>query len=461
MPASARTSPWRLSRSRARRLKAGSSVGSSAAAVGPAKAGVDGLAKAGAGRGADPTACEPPPKSASCGATSGPQDARQPVRELGRDRGPVAAAGLATAEHGVEGGLDDVVARLPGERPVVGDEDDRPADPVADRVGVRVAHVGDGDAVVVAHARDRALVGAKRRARQQQPATRRPECARESLAPGELLAEVVGLVCDDERVTGALRRPMRGRRGGAGVRRDDAVEVARRSQLGGVRRELNPEAIGGLGPLARQRRRRAQHVDAAHDARAQQPAGEHEARNRLARAGRGGQQEGATIPRRHALEGAFLQGPQGGQGAAVEAMMRTGTAAQCARRIGRIGVGAGRRRQAGHGRHRVAASSRVHDSSLSLAAGGVATAVPVEPPRARERAAGELIPGRVSRGLAGRLWSSVSPTRPARPTHAQEQRGHALDAFGTTTDEMRVGDGLGAGVAAHADALSGGSAGGS
>jgi hypothetical protein len=125
------------------------------------------------------------------------------------------------------------------------------------------AIAGNRDPVVVAHARDRALVGAKRRAGEQQPAPRGTERARESLAPGKLLAQMVRLVGDDQGMLAALLCPARGRRGRPRVGRDDAVEVARRAQLHSIGDELDTQARRRFGPLACQRRRRADDVHPA------------------------------------------------------------------------------------------------------------------------------------------------------------------------------------------------------
>ena len=304
----------------------------------------------------------------------GAQDPRQPVGELGGDRRAVAAAGLAAAQLAVgEGRLDDLVARLPGQHAVVGDEDDRAADPVAYRVGVRVAHVGQAHAAgVVAHAGDRAAVGPEGRAGQQQPARRGGERLREALAPSELVAEVVRLVGDDQRARAALRCPALGRGGDARVRRGDAVEVARRVQLLGVGRELDAEAPGDLGPLARQRRRRADDVDPGHDARVEQLAGEREAWDRLAGAGRGGQQERALVPLGQALEGALLPLPQDGQRTAGGAAATNTSGAVCGTRRTDRGSPANARR---HGTCRGARGERPSFGQLSTRAGREAGAL--------------------------------------------------------------------------------------
>ena len=244
----------------------------------------------------------------------GAEDPREAVGQLGRDRRPVAAAGLARGEHLAERRLDDVVAALPLQRPVVGDERDAAADPVAHRVRVRVGDVGHGDAVVVADARDRRLVGPERRAGQQQPALGLPEGDAEALAPREVLAEVVGLVGDHERPRAAGLRVLRRGHRHARVRERDALEVAGRAQAVRVGEQVQAEPRRRLGPLARQRRRRADHRDAARAAGPELLLGEHQRRVRLARAGRRRDEERALLPARHAVESQALPGAEGGAG---------------------------------------------------------------------------------------------------------------------------------------------------
>ena len=198
------------------------------------------------------------------------QDPRQPVGQLGRDRRPVATAGLARGQDGVEPRLDHVVAAAPGQRPVIGDEADRPADPVGDRLGERIGDVGLGDPVaVVADPRDRGGVGAKRRPRQQQPAGVLGERRRKGDAPGELLAEMVGLVGDHQRAARQRARPSPRRPGDPRVGDRHAVEAGRRARRVGVGREVDAELVGGPRPLAGQRRGRA----CDHD-RADRPGGQ-------------------------------------------------------------------------------------------------------------------------------------------------------------------------------------------
>ena len=132
------------------------------------------------------------------------------------------------------------------------DERDRAADAVGDRLGVCVGDVGDDDAVVVvANARDRRRVGAERRAREQQPALRRRERRAKAVAPREVLAEVVRLVDDHERVAADLRRPRRRIARHARVGDGDAVEVpwglgALRVRLRAARRAPLPRQPTGV-----------------------------------------------------------------------------------------------------------------------------------------------------------------------------------------------------------------------
>ena len=156
------------------------------------------------------------------------QDPRQAVGQLGRDRRPVTAPGLARAQHRLEARLDHVVAAAPGQRPVVGDEADRPADPIAHGVGICVGVVGLRERRPRrSYARNRGRVGAKRRARQQQPSRARAHGRGEPLAPGQLLAEVVGLVGDDQRRRRQRSGPPPRRLGDPGIRDRDAVKALR------------------------------------------------------------------------------------------------------------------------------------------------------------------------------------------------------------------------------------------
>ena len=88
------------------------------------------------------------------------------------------------------------------------------------------------------------------------------ERRREALAPGQLVAQVVGLVGDDERAGRALARPARPRPPRPRVGDRDAVEVARRAQLGRVGHELQaqrgrrPPPTGGSAAWSGRRRRR-------------------------------------------------------------------------------------------------------------------------------------------------------------------------------------------------------------
>ena len=137
---------------------------------------------------------------------------------------------------------------------VVGQEGDRPADPVAERLRVAVDVVGAADAVlVVGDPGDRRVVGAERRAGEQQPEAGAVEGAAGAQAPGGLVAHVVGLVGDQQ------GRPAGGgvavgvRPGGDRLVGDgDAVEVGRLGPVGvrPVRLEVDPVAGRVGGPLA-------------------------------------------------------------------------------------------------------------------------------------------------------------------------------------------------------------------
>ena len=180
-----------------------------------------------------------------------PQDPRQALGQLGRDRGPVAPARLTRRQHGVEAGLDHIVARSPRQRPVVGDEPDRTADAVAHGLGVGERDIGLRDPVgVVADARDRRRVRAKRRA-EAAAADRWRRRGRERVAPGQVLAEVMGLVGDHDRVARERTRPALGRLGDPRVRDRDPVEPGRGPRRVVVGSEVEPEAVGGARPLPR------------------------------------------------------------------------------------------------------------------------------------------------------------------------------------------------------------------
>ena len=87
--------------------------------------------------------------------------------------------------------------------PFVRREVDRPHDaPVGERVAVAVLEVGHGLVAVVRDERDRARVGAERRAREREPAARLAERLLDRSAPRAVVGRVVQLVEHDERVAG-------------------------------------------------------------------------------------------------------------------------------------------------------------------------------------------------------------------------------------------------------------------
>ena len=238
----------------------------------------------------------PPARTCSRRSCAAARMRGRPSAQLERDRRAVAPARLARG-HGIgERGLDELLAAAPLQHAVVGDEGDRAADAVAHRVGIAVGDVGRGDPVVVAHARDRALIRAEGRAREQQPARGRPERVREALAPREFFAEMVGLVGDDERRAAALARPPLGHARHSRVGDRHAAEVARRAQLRRVGHEMDPHPRGGTRPLARERRGRADDGDAPDGAALQLLARVLQRRARLARARRGRDQERPLRP---------------------------------------------------------------------------------------------------------------------------------------------------------------------
>ena len=176
-------------------------------------------------------------------------------------------AASAAGQHDVEVGA----AHLPVAHPLhvaaVGVERHRPADAVDQRLRVAVAVVRAGDAVVVVgHPRDRRVVRAERRARQQQPEAGARERLDRRAAPRGVLAHVVRLVGDQQ------RRPLRaaapvhpGARRHRRVGDRDAVPVARLRPRGvrpvrlerGCRSAPRPAPTGGRCASSARRRPRA------------------------------------------------------------------------------------------------------------------------------------------------------------------------------------------------------------
>src|SRR6185295_18743339 len=90
----------------------------------------------------------------------------------------------------------------------------------------------------------------------------------------------------------------------------DPLEVAGRPQVRGVGLQLEALCGRGGGPLAGQRRRRADDRDPVDLAAAEELAGEDQRRPRLARTGRRRDQEGAAPPALGGTEGPTLPCPQ-------------------------------------------------------------------------------------------------------------------------------------------------------
>ena len=236
------------------------------------------------------------------------QDPRQAVGQLGRDRGPVTASGLAARQHGLEARLDHVVAAAPRQRPVVGDEADRPADRLA------------------RPRRRRCRSSRARRARRRRsgrPGSR----SRPSETACRTAAATAGTspnaVANDSPhasssprwwASSAITSDVRGsapahRRGALAIRAyvtDDAVKA-----LGGRGESASGASSIPSAAAARAHCRVSGAVGQATTTRPDRPggelvAGELERRPRLARAGRGRQQKRTVGPLRHRRQRAVL-----------------------------------------------------------------------------------------------------------------------------------------------------------
>ena len=222
------------------------------------------------------------------------QDVRDPVA-VRVERGPQPPCGLGGRQDDVEVGAAHAAVAHPLHVAAVRVERDRPADAVDQRLRVAVAVVGARDAVlVVVHPRDRRVVGAERRARQQQPEPRLRERLDRRAPPRRVLAHVMRLVGDQQRRPLGAAAPVHGRpRRHRRVRHRDAVPVAR-LRPGGVRpvrlqRDPVPRRV--QRPLAADVGRRRDDGDARHAPLGEHPVGHVQAERGLAGGGRRGGEE--------------------------------------------------------------------------------------------------------------------------------------------------------------------------
>ncbi len=222
------------------------------------------------------------------------QDAGDPVA-AGVERRAQPARGLVGGQRDREVGVAPAALADPLHVAVVGVERDRAADAVEQRVGVAVGVVGARDAlVVVAHPRDRRVVGAKRRAGEQQAEAGAGERVDGRPPPRRVLAEVVGLVGDQQRRHLGAAAPVRRRAGGDGLVGDgDAAAIGRLGPrgVGPVGLEVEPVA-GGVGrPLAADVGGRRDDDDAADPPLGEHAMGDVEPERGLPGGRRGGREE--------------------------------------------------------------------------------------------------------------------------------------------------------------------------
>jgi hypothetical protein len=231
------------------------------------------------------------------------------------ERRPQPPCRLDRRQDEVEVGAAQPPVREPLHLPVVGQEGDRAADPVDQRLRIAVDVVGLAEAVlVVGDPGNGRVVGAEGRAREQQAEAGAVEGAAGLQAPGGQIAHVVGLVGDQQGRPAAGGQPVRLR-----PRRDrlvgdgDAVEVGR---LGPVRVRpvrLEVDAVAGrVGrPLAADVGGRAGDDDPRDESGPQHPVGDVEAEGGLAcRRRRRGQEAGARM-RAHRRGRLLLPGAKG------------------------------------------------------------------------------------------------------------------------------------------------------
>ena len=237
--------------------------------------------------------CSPARSSRSCSCASRRTCAIQSPSGSSAVRRRRAAS--AAGQHDVEVRAPHAAVADPLHVAAVGVERHRPADAVDERLRVAVAVVGARDAVlVVGHPRDRRVVRAERRAREQQPEPRARERVDRRAPPRRVLAHVVRLVGDQQRRALGAAPPVHGRaRRDGRVRDRDAVPVAR-LRPGGVRPvrlQRDPVAGGVERPLAADVRRRRDHGDPRHAALGEHPVRDVQPERGLAGGGRRGGEE--------------------------------------------------------------------------------------------------------------------------------------------------------------------------
>ena len=233
------------------------------------------------------------------------QHGRDPLA-LGVQRRAPGVRGEVLGQRLAEAG-GDLVAGLgaPAHRAAVGQEEHRPHDAVAQRLGVAVGVVGGGPADAVAalgvgDERDGAGVRPERRAGEADPAGGGLERLADRVAPGQVVAAVVDLVEDDQRGRGLGAGPVQQRLAGhLGVGERHAVELGAVPALGvgEVRVDADAHPAGGVGPLGLEVLGGGDDGDPPDDPPGQQLGGEAQRVGRLAGAGRGDGEEVAGVLR--------------------------------------------------------------------------------------------------------------------------------------------------------------------
>ena len=235
-------------------------------------------------------------------------------------------AASAAGRIDVEVRAADLAVADPLHVPAVGVEGHRPAHAVHQRLRVAVVVVGAGHAVVVVgHPRDRRVVRAKRRAREQQPEARPRERLDGRAPPRRVLAHVVRLVGDQQRrALGAAPPVHRRPRGHRRVGHRDAVAIAWLGPLGvrPVGLQVDAVARGVQRPLAADVGGRRDDRHARHAPLGEHPVGDVQPEGGLAGGGRRGREERVAGMVENGSGSGLLPGTQGsgggpgGQGAA-------------------------------------------------------------------------------------------------------------------------------------------------